>query len=202
VAPLRIGEFGLPIDVFRWLTLTNVALVVFNLLPAFPMDGGRALRALLAHRMHPNRATLLACRIGIVAAIGIAAYGLREGGFYGTILIVIAINNVLACLREMAAARHTDGPYAPNDPWQVEADAWKQGRPDADRGVRHAEIAADVLRGRPIDRERRPPDFRSPEDDAELDRLLDRVSAVGIAGLSSEERERLRHLSATHRART
>jgi hypothetical protein len=166
------------------------------------MDGGRALRALLAHRMHPNRATLIACRIGIIAAIGIAAYGLRAEPLYGTILVLIAINNVLACLREMVAARHTEGPYVPVDPWEAEADAWKQGRPEPDHGYRHAEIAADVLRAPSLEREVPAPDFRTPEDDAALDRLLDRVSAVGIAGLSSDERDQLRRLSATHRART
>jgi Zn-dependent protease/CBS domain-containing protein len=64
----------------------NIGLAVFNMIPAFPMDGGRALRAVLAMRLGPERATNIAARMGRIFAVGIAIVGL----FYNPLLLLIA----------------------------------------------------------------------------------------------------------------
>ena len=61
---------------FFYLGTLNVFLGLFNLLPAFPMDGGRILRALLTDRMGAIRATTVASRGGKVFAVFFGLWGL------------------------------------------------------------------------------------------------------------------------------
>lgn len=80
---------GSGLSVLVWIVLVNAILALFNLLPAFPMDGGRILRAGLALLLTYPRATRIAARVGQGLAVLMAVLALR--GNLGLMFVAVFV---------------------------------------------------------------------------------------------------------------
>ena len=105
--PERLSHAGSGIA--EVLLVVNVMLLLFNLLPAFPMDGGRVLRAFMAMSMGHDRATQIAARVGQMLAVGLGfagMFGISALGIHGNpMLILVAIFVFTAAANEAAASQ-------------------------------------------------------------------------------------------------
>ena len=100
---LSVGDWREAADtnIVSRLALANLVLALFNLLPAFPMDGGRVLRSLLAERRSYEDATRITARIGTLIAALLALLGLLQGNF---LMLFIALFIYVGAMQESMAA--------------------------------------------------------------------------------------------------
>ncbi len=93
-ALLVLGLIGAP-PVWQafgvYLFWLNVVLAVFNMIPAFPMDGGRVLRALLSGWLGRLRATVVAATIGQVLAVSFGIWCLATGNWFPQVFLAAFI---------------------------------------------------------------------------------------------------------------
>jgi Zn-dependent protease/predicted transcriptional regulator len=117
-----------------YLVTSNLTLALFNLVPAFPMDGGRVLRALLALRLDYSRATALAVSVGQGLAWLLGLYGVISGSWTLAIIAVfvyvgagqegrmVEVKNVLGQMQVRQAMSLEVQTLAPTDPLSVAVD--------------------------------------------------------------------------------
>ncbi len=161
----------------RFAFWANLMLGVFNLAPAYPMDGGRVLRAFLSWRRGAKRGTRLACRVGQLMGALFIGYGIYSGGPFGWILASIGFFNILNCsttirMVELGLPVYED--YLPERGYAPERT--KETREE--RAARHA-----------------------AELEQRLDELLGKVAREGMDALSLGERLFLRRASKHFRNR-
>lgn len=186
----------------RFLFQANLWMLLFNLLPVFPLDGGRALRALLSFRVHPNRATMWVTTIGIVGGSVIAVLALlRPIGVENTVGILLGISCITSSLHERRMAQHVlvygHARAMRRQPWENDPEAWKHGG-----GRRAGERPPGRFARWRASRAAKKAAARAQADaalDREVDAVLDRVHQVGMSGLDEREKAILKRASARRR---
>ena len=101
--PVSAPVAGLLIFIFGYLGILNIILCFFNLIPAFPMDGGRVLRAWLATRMPLPEATRIAANVGRGFAVIFGIIGLIG---FSPFLILIALFIYIGAGMESTAVKY------------------------------------------------------------------------------------------------
>lgn len=97
----QFQAFGQGGSILSALFIANASLAIFNLLPAFPMDGGRVLRSLLAMYLPESRATQIAGVVGQAMAVAIGLFGFFSGS---PILMVVAFFVFLGAGQEIQSS--------------------------------------------------------------------------------------------------
>jgi Zn-dependent protease len=179
-------------ELLRWSAGLQTSLLVFNLLPIWPMDGGRALRSALALRMDATKASYHVATLGFVGNGLLILAGLlslfdvtdlRAFHAFGFLLVWIGLAGIQAC-RQLRLDARSGAIYGDRDPFQRTLVASQAAMREIDR---------DEQRERD---ERRAARDRRARLQETTDRLLDRINEVGgIENLPAKEREELERAS-------
>jgi Zn-dependent protease len=195
-----VTKFDVPASIteaYLWYTFAvSWGLFLFNLLPVFPMDGGRMLQELLWFKIGYYRATLIACVVGMVGAVIMAFWGLMHGAsWYGLMLVILGVSCFLYCYQTRSMMK-AEGPWAFEEENNDYAAAmWKPDEVDdapvvKKKGKRLSRRAVKKLRKQAQAEE---------AEQARLDAILAKVSAHGMQSLTWAERRALH--KATQRQR-
>ncbi len=176
----------------------NWMLLLFNLLPVFPFDGGRVLQCILWFRKGYGPATMTASGVGMVGAIAIGTIGLLTAA---SILMFIAIFGYVTCWqqRQMLKAGafeaqnefgydFSQGYTSLNKDWENPQQA---PRPSFFQRWRNKRAIARAERERNRIEERR----------VEVDRILEKVHKDGLQSLTTKERRLLQEESKFHESK-
>ena len=100
--PLETLRVPTDANLIQRIAMGNLLLGLFNLLPAYPMDGGRILRSVIAFWKSEEEATQIAASAGQFLAVAMGLFGLLSGNF---LLMFVALFVYLGAQQEGAAAR-------------------------------------------------------------------------------------------------
>ncbi len=181
----------------------NYFLLLFNMLPIYPMDGGQLFFTFIWPFVGVRRATTIACQVGLAGAVALGVWGVQSSRF---ILVAIAVMGGLTCMQRLQAARmgHVFDERIGTYDW-VERGTRRRKRGLLARLFGKRDTLPPTRRTPPSDNpnpggwEALLARERSLED--EVDRILQKVHDKGIQSLSYVERQTLEQATRERRER-
>jgi Zn-dependent protease len=188
----HVLSLGLATRIIYYVYSVSLGILFFNLLPIYPLDGGRMVLESLWFWLGQYKATMIACLVGIPGAILMAMYGFTKiGSWWGLILVLIAGSCLIECVRTRAMLK-AEGPWGfEDDGIDYSAAMWQPESPSS-------KSKRKKLSKRAVKKLRRLAHAEETEQ-KRIDDILAKVSASGMASLTWSEKRELR--KATERQR-
>ena len=189
VAGLSEGRYWIWIYIAE-LAALNGYMLLFNLLPAFPLDGGRALRDTLWHWLPIQKANRIAAVVGIIACLGLISWGVSTGNQW---MIFIGIYAIMGGAQEMASYEYVG--YRDLEPWSLRERLRSRAVSHSVRGGEKRRSSREMRAYKPkmVPRLAVRDDRRAVE---KVDAILEKISRSGLDSLTAEERRELERASA------
>jgi Zn-dependent protease len=179
-------------DYFSALAHQNLVLLLFNLVPAFPLDGGRALRDTLWHWIPIQKANRIAGVVGIIACIGLISWGISHSNQW---MVFIGIYAIFGSAQEMASQAYIEL-------WQLEHWSLRDRLGMRERmasGHRMPRRKHRASSPNPLPYEPkivpRPDISDDPVPVAKIDAILEKIARSGMESLTADERRQLERAS-------
>jgi stage IV sporulation protein FB len=170
-----------------WLFIVSYLLLLLNLLPIFPLDGGQMLQSVLWKITDYHRSMLISCVVGMVGAAMVAVIGLVR---WEPVLILLAVWAFYTCYRERMVLQEA----GPGEPWQEELGDFSSSL-YREPATGRRKVSKKVLR---LARRRARQEVAERQ---RLDAILAKVSTQGLASLTWRERRVLRNATEQRRKR-
>lgn len=196
------GPLDIAIFVF-FLYGVSYGLLLFNLLPVFPMDGGQLLQSILWKPLGYYRAMMITLNVGIAGAVLMMMAGLAGVAGYGLLVTIIGLNCLMNCIQTRQVMK-SHGPWAFSEQDGPDHGPWFGGN-TFELGY----VGGGINDRRPkksgpgwIARKRAEREKQAEVDEqGQIDAILAKVSAHGMQSLSRSEKKALQRATENQRKR-
>lgn len=186
----RLPHWLVWVNRIMWL---NWSLFLFNLIPAYPLDGGQLLQSLLWHRLDYRRSTTIAAYTGIACAVILMILSIMLDS---TLLMALSIFILFTCVLKLQAMEREEGIYGDFSQGYTSLDREDAPPPRPAR----PNFIKRWLQARAARRIQKELEERQ-QDEERMDQLLDKINKFGKGSLTAEEQKFMERVSARYRNR-